>query len=369
MRDIVGKVPSISFAPDDQGLVSGDPGARRSFLDQAAALLDPRYTTICAEFNKVAKQRVALLKQLGAQQESVDARQMALSGLEVWTGQFIEAGVRLTRARNELVSRLTHRFNGIYERLSGKDQQAGLAYEPSFDEVLQFERPESEISKHFERLYAGEVARGRNLIGPHRDDLIISLNGVPAKEFASNGEMWTLALALKMALYDEVSSISGNKPIIILDDVFAQLDDMRRSQILDFALAQDQVVLTVAALGDVPARVMNDDTVNVIDVARLKAAAVDANEVLVAELRNTMFGAVDGNAAETVRDQASDLKARTTSGGRSLGGGAAGVDFELTENSSGTVGEVQSDGADGMEGARPNIDGESAERSTGDGAE
>ncbi|KFI44773.1 DNA replication and repair protein RecF [Bifidobacterium bohemicum] len=296
MRDIVGRVPSVSFAPDDQSLITADPRARRGFLDQAAALLDPQYSPIASEFNKIAKQRVALLKQLGAREESLDERQTALSGLEVWTGQFIKAGVKLTRARRELVNRLARHFGQIYDRLAGAEQHADLSYEPSFDEVLESDAPEPEISRHFQRLYAGEVARGRNLIGPHRDELTISLEGAPAKEFASNGEMWTLALALKMALYYEVSSVVGTKPIIILDDVFAQLDDARRSQILDFALAQDQVLLTVASLGDVPSRIMKERNVNAIDVAGLKTEVTDENEALVAQLRNVLGS--DAHAAQ-----------------------------------------------------------------------
>ena len=124
-------------------------------------------------------------------------------------------------------------------------------YEPSFDEVLLFDEPAAEISRHFQRIYPGEVARGQNLIGPQRDDLTLRLNDMPAREFASNGEMWTMALALKMALFEIVRDRLGLQPIVILDDVFAQLDDSRRTQILDFARKQDQVLITVAAEGDV----------------------------------------------------------------------------------------------------------------------
>lgn len=120
------------------------------------------------------------------------------------------------------------------------------------------------------------MARGQNLIGPHRDDLTLLLNDMPAREFASNGEMWTMALALKMALYEAVSAQFESKPIVILDDVFAQLDESRRGQILDFAMRQDQVLITVAAASDIP----QTDVVHahVIDVSALRRQSQDGGD-------------------------------------------------------------------------------------------
>lgn len=139
-----------------------------------------------------------------------------------------------------------------------------------------FDDPGAEISRHFQRIYPGEVARGQNLIGPHRDDLTLLLNDMPAREFASNGEMWTMALALKMALYEAVSAQFESKPIVILDDVFAQLDESRRGQILDFAMRQDQVLITVAAASDIP----QTDVVHahVIDVSALRRQSQDGGD-------------------------------------------------------------------------------------------
>lgn len=285
MRDIVGKVPSVSFTPEDQRLVAGDPAGRRGFLDQAGSLLIAGYAANLSTANKIAKQRSALLKQLGQRGELVDAQNAALNGLEIWTGQFIAVGVALTRARAGLIERLSGPFSRIYDELAGKPQHAGLAYAPSFEEVLDFEAPEPEISKHYQRLYAGEIARGRNLIGPHRDDMTLTLDGMPAREFASNGEMWTMALALKMALFDEIAQTQQVKPIVVLDDVFAQLDETRRRQILDFAMGQDQVLITVAAASDIPLNAAEAGKVVIVDVAELKAGAQDENANLVAQLQ------------------------------------------------------------------------------------
>lgn len=231
------------------------------------------------QFTHVGKQRAALLKQLSDDaMQSQYGQQSILSGLEAWTGQFIDLGMQLTRARDGIIARLATPFERMYEALAGPGQQATLAYEPSFDEVMMYDDPAAQISLHFQRIYPGEVARGQNLIGPHRDDLDIRLNGMPAREFASNGEMWTMALALKMALYETVSVERGSKPIVILDDVFAQLDESRRGQILDFAYAQDQVLITVAAASDIP-----HADATTIDVAALRGrSAIDVSDDLTA---------------------------------------------------------------------------------------
>lgn len=293
LRDVIGRIPSVSFTPEDQRLVAGDPASRRTLLNQAGALLIPGYADRLQTIAKIAKQRAALLKQLGEARRSglsgggndpafaglPSPTDAALAGLEIWTGQFIDAGVTLTRDRQRLTDMLAAPFSAIYRDLAGESERASLTYQPSFDEVLFYpDEPQRHISEHFQRIYPGEMARGQNLIGPHRDDLEIELDGMAAREFASNGEMWTMALALKLALYRVIAAERGVKPIVILDDVFAQLDESRRRQILDFAARQDQVLITVAAASDIP----DFDTIgggkaggrsaNIIDVAALKRA-------------------------------------------------------------------------------------------------
>ncbi|MEK0305876.1 DNA replication/repair protein RecF [Bifidobacterium favimelis] len=258
MRDILGRIPSVTFSPEDQRMVSGEPAVRRGVLDQAAVQLNPSFYQVQQRFLHVARQRSALLKQMSKEMPGASgpSHQAALSGLEVWTGQFIQTGVELTRARRELIARLNEPFGRLYGQLAGGPQEAGLVYEPSFEEVNQAEgspeEAETEISRHFQRIFAGEVARGQNLIGPQRDDFTFMLNGMPAREFASNGEMWTLALAFRLAVFSLLEEGEGTRPIVILDDVFAQLDQTRRSQILEFARRQEQVLITVAADSDIP---------------------------------------------------------------------------------------------------------------------
>ncbi|MBW3088675.1 DNA replication/repair protein RecF [Bifidobacterium sp. 82T24] len=275
MRDVVGKVPSVTFSPEDQRLVSADPAGRRTFLNQAASQLMPDYYDALQRFNQTARQRSALLRQLSQRQTAGEPVDAALSGLEIWTGQFIETGIALTRMRRHVVERLNGPFSRIYGELAGEGQHARLTYAPSFDEVLHAGGDPSDasdadagdsdgidadvdmqvhaaISRHFQRIYPGEVARAQNLIGPHRDDVIFELNGMAARDYASNGEMWTLALALKMALFELLRDVRGDEPLLILDDVFAQLDESRRRQIVDFARRQGQVLITMAAATDMP---------------------------------------------------------------------------------------------------------------------
>lgn len=250
-KDIIGKLNCVVFAPEDERLVSSEPSQRRSFIDQTSSQLDPSYAELLQRSRHIAKQRVALLKQL-SQRPDLSQQSAALSGLEIWTGQFIEVGVQLTRARQQLIAALHEEFTKAYCALAGENNQAHLRYQPSFAEVLDDQEPQRAISEHYQRLYVGEMSRGQNLIGPHRDDLVFELNGMNAKEYASNGEMWTLALALKIAQFKLLQQRLGVTPVVILDDVFAQLDESRRSQILNFASQQEQVLVTVAAKSDIP---------------------------------------------------------------------------------------------------------------------
>lgn len=288
MKDIVGLVPCVSFTPRDQNLIVSDPTVRRTFIDQAGALLIPNYLPILQEYNHIAKQRSALLKNLSNNYSPNSMNNYnTVSDLEVWTAKFIETGIILTKLRKQIIELLNNVFSNIVKHLSNSSNFASIEYNPSFSEIdfseNNFEDDFEEnndnsiriaISEHFQRIYNGEVARGYNLIGPHRDDFTILLNNYNAKEFASNGESWTLALALKMALFKSLEKKNEKKPIVILDDVFAQLDEFRRKQILEFAKNQDQVFITVASLSDIP----KDKSVlenSIIDVSKI---AKDQNE-------------------------------------------------------------------------------------------
>jgi DNA replication and repair protein RecF len=283
LRDIIGEIQAIVFSSRDQQLVIGDPSLRRNFLDDTATLVFPEYYHLLRDSRRVGKQRVALLKQL-SQQYDLNPSEYILNELETWTSQFIDLGIRISRWRAELISRLNKTFSHIYQGIAASGQasetlissssaSARLEYMPSFEEILETDNDSDAhraISEHFRRLYAGEVSRGANLIGPHRDDMQILLDDEPAKDFASNGEAWTLALALKMSIFSLYAQ--DELPVLILDDVFAQLDDERRMQILEFARKQGQVIITSATKADIP---VIDEATHIVDVAVLAQADSD----------------------------------------------------------------------------------------------
>ncbi|WP_018142869.1 DNA replication/repair protein RecF [Alloscardovia criceti] len=277
LRDIIGKVPTVTFAPEDQLLVSSEPGMRRHFLDAAAVFLVPGYYELLQRYNHIAKQRVALLKNVASLRsrmslsgENVDMSQV-FSGLEIWTNQLVDAGIAITKARLKVVQALAEPFSRIYRRIAGERNTADITYAASYEEFIADEtQAYAAIIDHYQRLFEGEVAQARNLIGPHRDDFSFILNGMNAKEYASNGEMWSLSLALKMALFEVLTRFEEHQPILILDDVFAQLDNSRRSQIISFAASLPQVFITVAAKSDVPEELLHAN-VHFIDVESLRA--------------------------------------------------------------------------------------------------
>lgn len=274
LREVTGRFSSVVFSPNDQRLVTGEPSVRRMFLDQAGALLSPGYVEAIQGFERIGRQRAALLHHIG---EEPDGSSADLDMLEIWTGQFIAAGIDLTRRRVDIVDRLTKGFSRIHGSLADGVHSAVMTYAPSFTEVTDSaeESAGSRISEHFRRLFPGEVARGRNLIGPHRDDLIFELDGMSARNFASNGETWTIALAARMALVDVIVRQLGQDPIIILDDVFSQLDEDRRRRIIDFIAGRSQVLITAAAGRDVP----RIDGLHVIDIGCLRDAMSGSDAV------------------------------------------------------------------------------------------
>lgn len=291
LRDIVGRVRTVTFAPDDQLLVSMDPARRRGFLDSAGAQLVPGYYEALQGFTHVARQRAQIFRQIAQDRAAGRDISPLLAGLDAWTGGFMDAGIRLTRMRARVCAALQDEFASIYADLADDGSRATMRYAPNFAEALPLlavdgtaqalgsddadEAPDEAaamdaarrgISGHFQRIYEGEVAQGRNLIGPHRDDIVFELDGAPARDYASNGEMWTIALALRMALFRVLDRMPGGSPILILDDVFSQLDATRRARIVDFAASCDQAIITVAAPGDVPEGI----DARLVDVAAVK---------------------------------------------------------------------------------------------------
>ena len=251
VADVTGLVRSLIFAPEDLDLIRRDPQDRRFFLDQALALLKPRMGGVRSDYDRVLKQRNALLK---------SARQTTkpdLSTLDIWDEQLVSLGTEIISARIELVSELQPLVAGFYKALANSEEIVELAIQSSIasDDDESVETLESakiaDISTMFmEKLAANrsrELERGITLSGPHRDELLILKDRLPARTQSSQGEAWSMALGLKLALGELIRTDSPTgDPILILDDVFAVLDAGRRERLVKFVSSYEQVIITSA---------------------------------------------------------------------------------------------------------------------------
>jgi DNA replication and repair protein RecF len=259
-RDVLGLVRSVLFAPEDLALVKGDPAERRRFLDDLLVVRTPRLAGIRADYDRVLKQRNALLKSAAAAMRASRGGTASpdLRTLDVWDTHLARHGAELLAARLELVESLRPLVAKSYDAVADgiTKGEARLDYRSSLG-------PDVELSPDSERLAAAiveattrvrrdEIDRGVSLIGPHRDDLVLGLGPMPAKGFASQGEAWSFALALRLASFDLLRD-HGDDPILLLDDVFAELDVGRRDRLARLVGEAEQVLVTAAVAADVPA--------------------------------------------------------------------------------------------------------------------
>lgn len=246
--ELVGLIGTVIFAPEDLDLVRRDPSDRRSFMDQALFQLKPRMAGVKSDYDRVLKQRNALLK------SAKGSKNPELSTLDIWDDQLITLGVELILQRLALLKDLGPLLSDFYLKLSGANEQIKLSLVSAIgedDNLSELPDNRDELSTMFRsRLLenrARELERGLTLVGPHRDELLIEKDGLVARSHASQGEAWSLALGLKLALAKllKENSNSGD-PILLLDDVFAVLDVGRRARLLEFVLTYEQVIVTAA---------------------------------------------------------------------------------------------------------------------------
>jgi DNA replication and repair protein RecF len=261
-REIVGVLRAVLFAPEDLALVRGDPGERRRYLDDLATVRRPRVAGIRADYDKVLRQRTALLKSASGARFRGDRG--ALDTLDVWDGHLATHGAELMAARMTLVNDLAPEVQKSYQLLAPTSRPAWIAYHASIE--IEPDRPDVDILRGslLEKMAArrdAELERGVCLVGPHRDDLELRLGEQPAKGFASHGESWSMALALRLAAY-ELLRADGSDPVLLLDDVFAELDTARREALAAAAASAEQVLVTAAVLDDVP-REWDADRINI----------------------------------------------------------------------------------------------------------
>lgn len=280
----------VLFAPEDLQIVRGDPSARRRFVDQLLVQRAPRLSGVIADYERVLRQRNALLKSARAR----GIRGEALATLDVWDDKLVSLGSELIVARGRLTAELAEPVRAAYSAIAGADHRPELEWSLSIDGA----DPESaddnaaetpapgvagldaaSVSSSFRHLLAAkrgqELDRGVTLVGPHRDDLVLRVRGLPVKGYASHGESWSVALALRLASAEllRAESQTGD-PVVILDDVFAELDADRRARLAGLVAGYEQVIVTAAVEADVPAELRA--SVVRVQAGRILEEAVDA---------------------------------------------------------------------------------------------
>lgn len=259
-REVFGIVRTVMFSPHDLELIKGDPSARRRFIDTLLVVRQPRFAAVRADYDRALRQRNSLLKTAGGR-ASGRRNEAAMATLDVWDGQLARAGAELIAGRLELVADLAPHAESHYADIASATvkpdggNEAALAYSTAFDLPAGVaERPKLEEALRVEmaRRRTDELDRGVSLVGPHRDDLLLTLGALPARGYASHGESWSLALALRLASF-ELLRADGDDPVLILDDVFAELDDFRRGRLASAVAKTEQVLVTAAVAADVPA--------------------------------------------------------------------------------------------------------------------
>jgi len=249
-RDLLGLVRTVVFAPDDLALVKGDPGERRRFADDLRVLQGPRFAAVRADYDRVLKQRNTLLK-------TARTRGLDESGhltLEIWDQNLAKYGAEIMSARQQLSQALNPLLGQAYEAVASGASRADatINYKPSFDTDADNQADfEQALLNEFAARRKEELTRGVSLVGPHRDDLICWLGEFPVKGYASHGEGWSFALAMRLASYDLLRA-DGDDPILVLDDVFAELDSARRTALADYVGDAEQVLITAAVAEDIP---------------------------------------------------------------------------------------------------------------------
>jgi DNA replication and repair protein RecF len=284
-REVLGTFRTVLFAPEDLGLVKGDPSERRRFLDELLVTRQPRWAGVRSDYDKVLKQRNALLRSAapvlrrglrrthssstplstGSVDKGVDASDntsSALHTLDIWNSQLATVGAQLLYARLRLMRDLGPYLSEAYDEVSAATSDARISYRSSLREemstaiaagvVPEMQALHDELLASLDAVRVNEIERGVSLVGPHRDDVVLSLGPLPAKGYASHGESWSFALGLRLAAYQLLRHDLGDDPVLILDDVFAELDSGRRERLATLIADCEQVLITAAFPGDVP---------------------------------------------------------------------------------------------------------------------
>lgn len=250
-RELLGVLRVVFFAPEDLSIVRGDPDGRRTYLDQLMMLRTPRLAGVKADYDRVLKQRNALLRSAAATRGSYDA-----STLAIWNENLVTYGSELLESRLQLIRDVQQPVHDAYADLAPSEGEVSLDYRASWHSTSPLEQRDRESVAESLRLAladveSDELQRGVTLVGPHRDDLVLRLGDHPAKGYASHGESWSLVLALRLGAFSLLRA-DGDDPVLILDDVFAELDTTRRQRLADLVRDAEQVLVTAAVAEDIP---------------------------------------------------------------------------------------------------------------------
>ena len=257
-RDGLGLLRTVLFAPEDLAVIKGEPAGRRRFLDTLLIQRQPRYAAVRSDYDRALRQRNALLRSVARSRRAPD--DVARHTLEVWDSQLVGAGAELLVGRTALLAALQAPIDDEYRRLAGGSDPATARY--LTDAVIEWPTDgtgtaadaAAEMSQALARRQDEEFRRGVTLIGPHLDDVELVIGGLPAKGYASHGESWSMALSLRLASWQVLTAEADDhgEPVLLLDDVFAELDSRRRERLADRITAAEQVIITAAVAEDVP---------------------------------------------------------------------------------------------------------------------
>jgi DNA replication and repair protein RecF len=253
-RDLLGLVHTVIFAPEDLELVRREPAARRKYIDDFCTQLTPRYAGLRIDYERTLKQRNSLLKSHGRREMSANA----LATLQAWDEQLISYGSQLVHQRLMALNQLKEPIDLHGKMLSGDTEPLLTTYQSRWltTDHTDIDALQEDFRKALAERHREEVERGVTLVGPHRDDIELTLSGMPAKEYSSHGQSWSVALALRLATFTILRQ-HDDDPILILDDVFAELDRKRRTRLVSAVSGVEQVLITAAVLEDVPSELQS----------------------------------------------------------------------------------------------------------------
>lgn len=274
-QDFLGHLNAVQFSSLDLDLVRGGPGERRLWLDTLLIQLEPVYAYIFQQYNQVLKQRNSFIKQQTAQDEVADPNQIDPTQMALWDAQLATAGTRVIRRRSRVIERLTPLAAKWHRAISAQAEQLEVAYLPSVslsENIAEKDNPQTIQQRFLEKISdkaTAEYHQRTSLVGPHRDDVAFTINQTPARQYGSQGQQRTLVLALKLAELELIESVISEPPLLLLDDVLAELDLKRQNQLLETIQDRFQTIITTTHLGSFDASWIKESQILTVEKGSL----------------------------------------------------------------------------------------------------